>query len=149
MWRRCPFRPRAALLHFVRTGSAGYARTVLRDYRGVLVARRQEGSFYIRCVELFSDHLRVNWSAEGELATYDRTDPEDLHRFATLRRIAVTDDLGTEYEGGNGGGGGVPGDYEGHSSFRPAVPAQATELTLTTGFGSMVLNMADLAEPPN
>jgi hypothetical protein len=59
--------------------------------------------------------------------------------------VRVTDDLGTTYFRGGGGGHGDVHVYRAVEEFTPAVPSEANHLVLKTYAGSVEFPLADVA----
>src|SRR5437773_7174756 len=118
--------------------------SVSDDFRGVLVAPSADADFRIRFVELLTDGMRVYFTAEG--AALSAIDQENAAKAMhdLFACIEVSDDVGTSYSYGGGGGCGSPasGLVRGEVRFGPTVPPEATELDLATPAATVRLPLA-------
>lgn len=108
----------------------------------VLTMDPQSGSeFQLLAVELFDDGLIVHYTFDQDPESIESTMldqmPESLEQRTGIR---VEDDLGTEYYGGEGGGGGVQ-VVHGAVAFAPAVPSAARILRISSRSGTAELTL--------
>jgi len=84
---------------------------------------RNGGEVVLLSIDLWSDRITLNFA-------YEVTTPQLIGREGHPHSIdwTVTDDLGTSYGWGAGGGGGSEGFHYGHAVVRPGVPAAANNL---------------------
>jgi hypothetical protein len=107
-----------------------------RFLRALTADPRPGSAVQILAVELFDDGLAVHYTHDQspESIESDRM----LEAFEPWAGVRVEDDLGTEYHGNGGGGGGVK-VVHGATGFAPAVPDAARVLRISSRSGSVEL----------
>jgi hypothetical protein len=88
---------------------------------------RNGGEAVLLSIDLWSDRIMLHFA-------YEVTTPRLMGREGQPQFIgwSVTDDLGTSYRWGAGGGGGSDGFHHGYATVRPGVPDAANKLVITT-----------------
>lgn len=112
----------------------GHPEPDLTELREVIPGMPVANGLTVRWVELYADGLIVvaRWTAS--LGADEADDPWGL---------AVSDDVGTSYQVGGGGGSQADGRWvDAHEGFVPAVPPAAHELTIERGSARVVLKVS-------
>jgi hypothetical protein len=118
---------------------AGIERYRALALRRVLVAETQTGDqLRVQAVHLYEDAVRVHFVLPQGMG-----DDEEGGWHGS--RMALTDDLGTQYYPAGGGSGGTSGDgwsaFHAHNWFTPAVPGGASRLTVATLVGDLTFDL--------
>jgi hypothetical protein len=127
--------------------------------RALAVAPRPGAAVQILAVELYGDGLAIRYTYDDPVEV-EPTLPLHLYELAGVEppidellaearaeggnlapNISVRDDLGTSYEGGDGGSGGVQ-VIHGEACFTPAVPSSATRLVVSTYAGDVTVDLS-------
>lgn len=93
--------------------------------RTLVLNRQVDSRLRVVAADLFSDGVVVRYSKRGPI---DWSGPPGRSHFVDVQ---LRDDLGTKYQFVSGGGSGDGDHLRGEHEFAPAVPPNATRLTIT------------------